>query len=276
MKTLYSKINAGAEKPFKIIHISDTHLTYADKRDDGRKIRLAKDRKTHFPNAEQVLSEVEKLYAETGYMLVHTGDLIDFVSEANLDAAREFTKKTDCFTSAGNHEFSLYVGEAKEDSTYREQSLEKVQSAYVNDIRFSSKIVNGINFVAVDNSYYLIEPWQLERLKQETAKGLPVILCLHTPLYSEEAYDFARKNEGENSPVYLMSVPEEKMQYYSPERYEQQKEDETTHTAYEFIKNEPLIKAVLTGHIHCDFELPLGDKMQYGVGCEDIRIIDIY
>ena len=275
MKIIKTQLSAGAEKPFQIIHMSDTHLAHADERNDERKIRLAERRKNSFPDADLMISKITELYKKTGDTVVHTGDLIDFVSEKNLDIAKAFTDNVDCFAAAGNHEFSLYVGEAKEDAAYREQSLTKVQSVFKNNIRFSTRIENGINFVAVDNSYYLFEQWQLERLKQEVRKGLPVILCVHTPLYSEELFDLILGSEGDESPAYLMSVPEEKMNNYSPERYEQQKEDSVTHEAYKYIKNEALIKAVLTGHVHRSFELPLGEKMQYGVGCTDIRIIDI-
>lgn len=275
MNVLNGKIEIGVKTPFRIIHVSDTHLTLADERNDGRKIELAERRKNSFPKALAVLDDIKSLYEKTGYFTVHTGDLIDFVSEANLDAAKEFTEATDCFAAAGNHEFSLYVGEAFEDAAYRNKSLARVQEAFKNDIRFSSKIVGGVNFVAVDNSYYLFEKYQLDRLKEEAEKGLPVILCLHTPLYSGEMYNFSLRGEAENTPAYLMSVPEEKMSYYSADRYRQQKEDDITHEAYEFICREPTIKALLVGHLHKSFVLPLGDKMQYGVGCTDARIIEI-
>lgn len=274
MNTLHTKIKVGAEKPFTVIHASDTHLTLADERDGERKIRLADGRKNSFPEALEMFNSIKKLYAETGNMIIHTGDLMDFVSELNIEKAKEFTDKTDCFFAAGNHEFSLYVGEAKEDAAYRNQSLGRVQAAFKNDIRFSSRTVNGVNFIAIDNSYYLFEKQQLDRLKEETEKDFPIVLCVHNPLYSEKLYEFLLDREGRDSPAYLMSVPEDKMQHYSADRYEQQKEDEITHEAYEFILNCDKIKTVLAGHVHCPFEFSLGDKMQYGVGCTDVRIID--
>ncbi len=274
MNILNSEIKICADKPFTVIHASDTHIVFADGRDGERKIKLAEGRKNTFPGADEIFDKLIALQNETKGLLVYTGDLIDFVSVPNLEKAKLFSEKTDCFFAAGNHEFSLYVGEAKEDAAYRNQSLDRVQAAFGNDIRFSSRIVNGVNFVAVDNSYYLFEEWQLERLKAEVGKGLPTVLCVHTPLYSAELYEYLLNKNGRNSPAYLMSVPEEKMKHYSPDRYEQQKEDEITHEAYEYILNEKLIKTVLSGHVHCPFEFPLGDKMQYGVGCTDIRMIN--
>lgn len=274
MEILHTEIKLGIGKPLRIIHASDTHLTFADERDGERKVRLAEQRKNHFLHAESAAQKIKQLHLETGAPVIYTGDLIDFVSEANLEAAKDFAESTDCFMTAGNHEFSLYVGEAKEDAAYRNQSLCRVQASFGNDIRFSSRLYNGVNFVGVDNSYYLFEKRQLDRLKEEVGKGFPVVLCMHNPVYSEELYEYLLDREGRDRPAYLMSVPKEKMKHYSPERYEQQKEDKITHEAYEYILSEKGIKSLLVGHVHCPFEFPLGDKMQYGVGCTDVRIVD--
>lgn len=273
MNRLYTEVRLGAGDPFEILHISDTHLTEADLRDGERKVRLAEHRSGIFPEAKSVLEEAKGLAKERKLMIVHTGDLIDFVSEANLEAAKRFTSSCDCFTAAGNHEFSLYVGEAKEDAAYRAQSLGKVQKAFTNDIRFSSRVVNGVNFVAADNSYYRFEPWQLSALQKEAEKDLPIVLCLHTPLYEERLFEFLMKDEEKTSPAYLMSVPEEKMKNYAPDRYEQQKEDEITREAYEYIKAEKRIRLILAGHVHKSFSFPFGEIRQLGVGCTDGRLI---
>ena len=42
LKTI--EIAAGASKPFGAVHVSDTHIVRADKRDDARKITLAANR----------------------------------------------------------------------------------------------------------------------------------------------------------------------------------------------------------------------------------------
>ena len=40
MNIIHTTLNIGATAPFKIIHLSDTHLTYADLRDGQRKVDL--------------------------------------------------------------------------------------------------------------------------------------------------------------------------------------------------------------------------------------------
>jgi 3',5'-cyclic AMP phosphodiesterase CpdA len=273
MNIINTQIDIGIDLPFRLLHISDTHLTLADQRDDERKIKLAADRSRYFRNAELYLSEAQLYARENNIVIVHTGDLIDFVSEANLDRARKFTDDNEVFFAAGNHEFSLYVGEAFEDAEYRNQSLAHVQQSFKNDIRFSSRKMNGVNLIAIDNSYYRFEKEQLIALKNEISLGLPIILFFHAPLFESELYKISM---GRNKCAYLTSTPEELMQSYSEYRYLQQKPDETTIETTELIKTEPLIKAIFTGHLHYDYEGMLTDTLrQYVTGIGTGRIITI-
>ncbi len=272
-KWIETSIAVGAERPFRVLHMSDTHLTLADERDDERKIRLAEKRNPYFHRHTENLRAASDYAREEGIPILHTGDLIDFVSHANLDCARDFARENDLFLVAGNHEFSLYVGEAVEDAAYREQSLDKVQSCFQNDIRFSVREENGVNFVALDNSYYLVEPWQLEALKRVVDEGKPIVLMLHNPLYCEELYRYElERNKG--ACAYLMAVPEEKMAGYEASRYRQQKGDETTREAYEYICSQPMIRAILAGHLHKSGEYAVNDRLtQYVTGTNTLRVV---
>lgn len=273
---LKTVLNVGAEKPFCALHLSDTHLTFADERDDERKRFLAAERAkiSEFSEACAVLQTAGNLSEKEKLPIFHTGDLIDFVSHANLDFAARYAKGNDLFIAAGNHEFSQYVGEAWEDAAYRNQSLPRVQNAFRNDIRFSSYVVNGVNFVAIDNSYYLFEAEQLEGLKAEVAKGMPVVLLMHTPLYEERLYEFHRANQAD-APVYEMNVPLKKMAYYSPDRLRQQRADKITKLAYDYITSTSSIKAVLCGHVHHDFESMIAGRLpQVVTGCSTIRRVE--
>lgn len=273
MEFINTKIKAGAERPFCLLHISDTHLTFADGRDDERKQKLAENRKECFPEQCENLKAASCFAKENAIPIVHTGDLIDFVSVLNLEKAKDFIINNDCFVCAGNHEFSLYVGEAFEDEEYRNQSLKKVQMSFSNDIRFAVREINGVNLVAVDNSYYLIDENQLEKLKNTVSLGKPIILLLHTPLYSKQLFDLQMSDD---SSAALMGVPEELMGSYSQHRYRQQKADETTKKAFEYIKGEKLIKAILAGHLHYNYEDDVtGTLRQYITGLNTGRIVEI-
>ena len=260
----------GAQKPFTLLHAGDTHLTYADERDGTRKTELAAKRARVFPHAEENLAELGRLQKAEQCPIVHSGDLIDFVSEKNLETVRRFTGEHDCFAAAGNHEFSLYVGEAFEDAAYRNRSLAKVQAAYTNDIRMAARVMNGVKLIALDNGYYRFEEEQLDFLRRECAEGLPVILIMHTPLYSPALHDFmlnVRKAEC----GYLCGTPESEMGAYSEHRFIQQRPDEVTKETCRFIADCPFIRGLLTGHIHVDVCCPLpGGKPQYAIGLNSV------
>lgn len=273
MKESFYEIKVGAAGPFEVLHVSDTHLAFVNENDNDRKRELAARRVKDFPRSREITERVVSLYESKKIPVLCTGDLLDFVSDENLRLAKEFTSCADVFTCAGNHEFSLYVGEAWEDEAYRNQSLEKVQASFTNDVRFSSRIINGVNFTALDNSYYLFEPWQLERLKAEVSKGFPVVLMIHTPLYAEDVFDHMI-NTLHNTDAALMAAPEELISFYSDHRFRQQRGDAVTREAYDYIVNEPGIKFILTGHLHFDFESILpGGKKQLITGTETIRTV---
>ncbi len=276
MNFIHTTLNVGAEVPFSAIHITDTHIVLSDDRDDERKAKLAEQRGEipKFTGAWELLKIASEMSKKDSLPILHTGDFIDFVSYANLDAVKKYVSENDFFMAAGNHEFSLYVGEAVEDAAYRNQSLARVQASFSNDIRFSSRVINGVNFIALDNSYYLIEYEQLEKLKKEVGRGIPTVLLVHTPLYEDGLYNFHRRlHEGQ--PTFLMNVPEEKTEYYDKNSREIQRADEITREAYDYITNTPLIKAVLCGHLHYDYDGEITPSLpQIVTGWSTIRRID--
>ena len=268
-----TKIHIGLAHPVCVLHASDTHLTRADMRDGERKVRLAEQRIHGFRQAEEVFVKLGQLSKELNQPIMHTGDLLDFVSLANLEAVKAFTDEHDLFMATGNHEFSLYVGEAKEDAAYRNQSLDKVQACFKNNIRMSARVIDGVKFVALDNGYYTFEPEQLEFLKQEVKEGLPIVMMFHTPLYDKSLYDDAMRRFP---CAYLVGVPEDQMRCYTPDRYEQQLSDAVTLDVMEYIANEPLIKAILAGHLHYNYEGTFAGRIpQIITGCEDIRMVEL-
>ena len=277
MNLIHNQLQIGAEKPFRFLHMSDTHFVLADQRDDRRKLELARARNQWYSGAGQTASEVERYAKENNLLITHTGDFIDFVSEANLDRLKKFTQENDVFFAAGNHEFSLYVGEAFEDADYRNQSLQKVQACIKNNMRFDSRKINGVNLIAIDDGYYLFEQAQLDALKREVAYGLPIILFMHTPIYDPDLYRIAGEQNCLDEAAYMVATPEELMKGYSEYRYRQQKADKITLETVEYIKNQPLIRAIFCGHIH-EFvsETKLtGHITQYISNFENVRLVEV-
>ncbi|MBO4884839.1 MAG: metallophosphoesterase [Clostridia bacterium] len=258
MRLVKTRIDVGAGKPFRALHLSDNHLCYADMRDGQRKVDLAGRRHAAFSRdgatPEALLNEHLTYARENGLPVLYTGDLIDFVSYQNLERAKAALDGLDYFMAVGNHEFSLYVGEAFEDVPYKMRSYDLVQSFFGNDLLFDSREMFGVNFVAVDDGYYRFDARQLERLKAEAAKGLPIVLMLHNPLHTDALYDMMMKV---HPCAYLTGTPAAMMAGYDDYRRRQQLPDEDTLAFIDYVYSQPLIRAVLAGHLHAEWEGPL-------------------
>lgn len=271
---IYNEFSLGASAPFTLIHITDVHLTETLREDECKIKALAAARRLKYTFSETILDEIEKVNADTDGLLLITGDMMDFNSSGNFKKIREFTSRNECLFIAGNHDFRPFGGMEYDVPEYKEKNLPRVQEMFGNDIRFFSRIINGINIVGIDNCYYRFEKWQLERLKEEVNKGLPVILTMHVPFYTEETYNLVVR--GKRKYASQVCVPEEKMKEYPPERYIQQKDDEITREVFDYVLNEKAIKLLICGHIHkdCESVLPSGVP-QLVTNVDTARIITV-
>jgi len=257
------RIEVGASKPFRAVHISDTHIVRADATEkDQRKVALAARRYPHMAYGERYLMEAVMTARRDNALLLHTGDMIDFVSNANLNLVGRYFGADDWFVSSGNHEFSKYVGEAREDAAYRADSYDRVSAHYPNDLTFASRVVNGVNFVAVDDVYYTLTEAQLALMEKEVAKGLPIVLMCHVPFYTPRHHDVELKASG-GACSYQTGVPDDVIAatWRAPrkpllkenewrDRRIQQRADAPTKEFIKYIKAQPLLKAILCGHCH--------------------------
>lgn len=255
LKIKKTTIEIGLEKPLKILHMTDSHLPFYCDTDSPNMIRQGKKR-----NEKRSVKNLNKLieYGEKNCeLIVHTGDLIDYISKPCVEFAKDFLKRDKFLFVAGNHEYAKYDGK-KEDMAYRLQSMEEI-GGYGVDIFFNSRIVNGVNFVGVDDAYHQAEYEQLKMLKEEVKKGYPIILFMHAPLYEKELYKKSYKFW--NGEICLLGSdanahPEVMGDIAEP--------FPSTKAFYEYVTNEPLIKAVLAGHLHFGYESALpGGTMQY-------------
>lgn len=255
LKIKKTTIEIGIEKPIKILHMTDSHIPFYCETDPENMIRQGEKR-----NQKRSVKNLNRLieYGEKNCeLIVHTGDLIDYISKPCVEFAKEFLKRDRFLFVAGNHEYAKYDGK-KEDMAYRLQSMEEIGGYPVN-IFFNSHIEGGVNFVGIDDAYHQVEYEQLEMLKKEVEKGYPIILFMHAPMYEESLY---RKS-------YIFWCGEICLLGSDTRRHPEVKGDiaepsEATKAFYEYVTNEPMIKAVLAGHLHFSFESRLPDgKMQY-------------
>ena len=169
--TRYS-VAAGASRPFRVLHVSDTHLSLVDRIDGQPSPRNAEERAKCFPRAEEGLNAALAYARERGETIVHTGDLIDYVNDGNLAVAGKMADLAPGGVfAAGNHEYCKMVGDGKvEDEAYKAESRARVQSAYPGNLLFASRVVNGVNFVSFDNIYYYVPAGVPEMFEAEAAQ----------------------------------------------------------------------------------------------------------
>ena len=163
----YATVEIGLEKPFSVLHISDTHFTAAYPHESEQKQKLREVRTQCFGGRQEEAMRDSLAWARdhVDYVL-HTGDLIDWQSEANLDLVRKYLGDgiTGCM---GNHEFSpdMWLSEPKQENTeaYKDRSRAMLQKTFPFDISFNAQQINGVNFICLDNVYGTVTPQQVTR-----------------------------------------------------------------------------------------------------------------
>lgn len=252
----YATVRVGVEKPFAILHISDTHLTEAYD-DEGEIMRQLWDirRQTFGGCQEEALADSIAWAKQNVDYILHTGDLIDFQSRANFDLVKKYFGGA-MFGALGNHEFARQMwlaktAEEKESPTeeWKDRTRAKLAEVYPFDVVLHSQIVNGVNFVTLDDVFGTVTERQVERFRAEVAKGLPIVLCMHVPFFTDDLWRATAQ--------YWWRVNRRFADATIPVRdgeCRRQHDDSVTRKFIDYLKNEPLLKAILSGHLHLTIE----------------------
>lgn len=248
----YGVVEIGLEKPFSVLHVSDSHLTAAYGHEDWKKQKLTEKRtRTFGGRQEEALRDAIAWARQHVDYFVHTGDLIDWQSEANFDLVRKYFGDA-MFGSVGNHEYSPDMGysEPKAELTeaYKDLTRARVQAAYPFDVRFQSQIVGGVNFITLDDVYGYVTEEQAALFRREAAKGLPMVLCMHVPFYTDLIWRATARFWRDKGPLQSGELPE------IDGGYRTQKEDPVTSGFIAYLKQEPLLRCILAGHEHISVE----------------------
>lgn len=242
----------GATEPFKALAIADTHLLFSDGRDNKTKYDVALDRYGKYVYTNVGRNEVyfldALLYAKKNdCLLLHAGDLLDFVSPKNMEMTERLLELSgvDYFMAAGNHEYTHYSGAAPQtDMEYQEGRRLVPQVFKKNNINFDSRVINGINFIAMETFAKEYEIQFDEAIK----KGLPVVLIVHVPPYTEELFRFGAESENWKKPLDFYGLPDEFSRGFPAEKIAEYHQEQAF---MEKLRKEPLLKAIISGHVHC-------------------------
>ena len=257
-------IRAGATAPFSILHISDTHFTAAYEDEAVFKCGASTRRTRTFGGRQEeaLRDSLEWAKLNCDYVL-HTGDLVDFQSRANFDLVKKYSGGT-MFGSMGNHEFYTYLPD--EEHTCREpfktRSWSLLAETYSRDPRFSAKVINGVNFICLDDVFGTVQPDLVEKFRNEAEKGLPIILCMHVPFFTDNLWLMSRRFwNHRDSKFRNPGVPD-----LHGDR-KRQLEDKTTTEFIAYLKCEKLLKGILVGHEHMTMQDRFSETaMEYVVG----------
>lgn len=269
----YAHIKVGATAPFSLLHISDTHLTSVYDDESDVKQKLAKIRTQTFGGCQEEALRDSLAWAKTNVdFVVHTGDLIDFQSRANYDLVKKcFGTGAAKVASAGNHEFSpeMWMSAVKEEHTedYKDLTRKDLQAAFPYDLQFNATVVNGVNFIAMDDVYGYVPPACVEKFHAEVKKGLPIVLCMHVPFYTDGIWRANTKfwtssaQHGKPNFFRTAAVPDARGDYVA------QQQDPVTREFIAYLKSEKLLKGILAGHLHITIQDRFSPTaMQYVVG----------
>ncbi len=259
----YQHVHIGLEKPFSVLHISDTHFTAAYPDENEKKQKLREVRTKTFGGRQEEAFRDSLAWAKKNVdYVVHTGDLIDWQSRANYDLVKKYLG-TDICCALGNHEFShsMWLDKEERSEAYKATSRAQLTDTFGCDIELQSTVVNGVNFVTIDDVYGYVTARQVERFAAEVKKGLPIVLCMHVPFISDEIWLAHEKFWKPNRKFTSAAVPNARGDYL------RQKTDVVTRDFIAYLKKEPLLKAILAGHLHITMQDRFSPTaMQYIVG----------
>lgn len=234
-----TEINIGIKKPVTIARITDSHLAYVNGADNATAREQASTRYPYFANNDLKLQRCVNYANALGVDLVaFTGDIWDFFSVGNLEKFKSATSVLDDFIyTVGNHDDVYVVGGNLPTADERAFMHKNIANYVKGDLSFDTRQVGQITVVTMDNSRYSFSDEQVQKMKAEIAKGRPMLLMMHAPLYTETLYQKASTN---NETGYIMPSVS--------------KATGSTKEMLELINNNPnLIKGIFAGHMHYDF-----------------------
>ena len=186
----------GLTCPSTILHLTDSHMNETDGR-EGLDILAESIRDYGFDALETRRFFTEALaYANERRCdgVVLTGDIVNGATINNLDYLdRQLRLLTSPYLyTLGNHDWE-YPFQAWSDETRRSQ-YPKFNRFVDGNPACQSKVVNGVNLMALDNSTYQITEKQLAFAEKQLARGLPTLLFMHIPIYIPSLLEDVMKN----------------------------------------------------------------------------------
>ena len=247
------EIDLGLGKAFKALHFSDTHLNFFDAVDFSAAVPEKKahfhKRWVRFPQAVQSFYATLDYAKRNGLALLHTGDLVDCVTDGNERFLEHNVRGLGWHYAIGNHE---YQDRAPEHYSADEAGMRRRVGRYFpdNDLTVSSRIIGGANFVALDNARANVREETAARGKAEFEKPYPVVMMCHIPpFYTAKFLD--NGVEAKKAILRGQGVPESELKGIRRGKNVWNSYDQKTRDFWTWVQTKPQLKAILCGHTHC-------------------------
>lgn len=263
--TLFARV----QKPIKIMHITDLHLTLSDCRDDEYCRDHAAHRSGVFSingkNPAQEAFDRLLLASNDADILLLTGDIVDFPSQANIEYVTNKLQGRRFIYCHGNHDWNYPrdypFGTTNWDfdqSVLYENAISKTREVFypLTSGDIDVFVYNGLKVLAINNSNYRFSPLQAKRIEQELADGMDTVIAFHIPLYAQGLIKDTL--DAWNLPIICGGNDSVHAPYWS------YRTDQATAEACRLIGESPNVVGVITGHLHFDHvdTLP-GGNTQY-------------
>ena len=277
----------GLEKPFKVLHVADSHISCDDERDlkykkYSARMNEAYKTTTHFQTGEKtdpvstfhdsmLLAQKERVA-----LIALTGDIVNYPSESSIEYVSNELRNTGIQTiyTAGNHDWHYEGLDGSIEKLREEWRNRRLKCLYSGLPSYSSTDVGGVRFVAIDNSTYQVDEEQLDFYRKQTAQGLPIVLLMHIPISLPTLRDSIIHKWGD--PI-LCGDPD----WSLARRKKWWQTEGNTKATLEFIKQvaaTPNLVAALCGHTHSfntDSVNPTAAQYIHGGGfCGADRVVE--
>ena len=251
LKVEQLEIDVGIDKAFKAFHFSDTHLNFFDAVDF---CKVGLDKKDHFHKRwVRFPQAVQSFYASLEYAqtrdlpILHTGDLVDFVTDGNERFLRHNLDGLDFHYAIGNHEYQTRTPEHYD--PHPDEVRKRVQRFFRDDLSVSSRVMGGINFVAFDNARLNVREDVIRSVKAEFERPLPVVLMCHIPpFYTPKFLDNSLASK--RAILRAQGASEDEVQSLKRSGNIWNSYDRMTREFYTWVQANPQLKAILCGHTH--------------------------
>jgi len=255
----------GLRTPLTVLHVTDAHISVLDPDEASYheySARMDNAYRDHDPAAH--FTDLMAMAVDRDVdMIVLTGDIVNNPSKSSVAFVHEAIRATGIRSVyvAGNHDWH-YEGLAGSADVLRETWQRKRLLPLYNGGNPLCYAVQcgGVNFVAIDNSTYQVNSEQLAFYEREVARGLPLVLLVHIPLYVTQRVESVTAC---GNPRWGWATDKN----YGIERRERWPKSgnlPSTVAFVERVKRTENLVAVLAGHIHVPWEARLSEwAMQY-------------